>query len=100
MNYFNDDTHFDPRNLDTLQIQEDMDFYNNLYRWYSHQVIMKNDTQAEKRAIMAYTISETLKAILCLCADQSNQSLYNSILDELCPIKHTETVRKYEFACP
>lgn len=97
MNYFTEDTHFDPRNVDTFHLQGDMDFYDKMYQWYAHQALIEDDKTAEKKAIMAHTISETLKAILCLCADSANQSLYNSILDKLCPIKRTETVTKYEF---
>lgn len=98
MKYFPEDTIFDPRNLDTEHLQSDMDFYHDLHQWYSHSAVMNGDEASKRMAIKAYSISQTLKAILCLCADSSrDQGLYNQILDDLCPIKRTETVTTYEF---
>lgn len=97
MSYFDDDTIFNPRFLDTDCLQSEMDFYVNLYQWYAHQFILDDNKAAERLAIKAYAISQTLKAVLCLCVDRSNQELFNQILDEMCPIKRTEKVTKYEF---
>lgn len=97
MSYFDVNTIFDPRNLDTDYLQEEMDFYKSIYEWYAHQSIMDGNKADERSAIKAYAISQTLKAVLCLCADRSNQELFNKILDEMCPIKRTEKVSVYEF---
>lgn len=85
MSFFKEDQHFDPKNLDTWNLQGEMEFYDSLYQAYSYQALIENDKDAEKRAIMAHAISETIKAILCLCIDGSNIKLFDSILDKMCP---------------
>ena len=103
--YFDKEVIFNPRNLDTDFLQEEMDFYYQIYEWFAHSAIMEDNKASEKLAIKAYAISETLKAVLCLCADRTvknhpektNPEIFNYILDSMCPIKRTEKISLYEF---
>lgn len=97
MNYFSDGICFDARNLDVELLKEEMEYYASVYSWYARSAIFENPQLYSNRAAIAYAISETLKAVLCLCADENNASLFNSILDKMCPVKRTEVVKHYEF---
>jgi hypothetical protein len=96
MSYFSEDTHFDPKKIDPAFLQEEMDYYSSVHSWYAHQAIFENPQVYSNRAAIAYAISETLKAVLCLCLDD-NPEMFEFILDKMCPVKRTKSIKTYEF---